>query len=439
MIDKVRIRGGNRLKGTTPIVPNKNAILAALPAAILTDHPVTYRNVPQSPDVLKLLELMKRLGASIDDSDFSALEIDCSSVENYEVDPEIGAEFRASIMLAGPLLARFGKVRVPLPGGCTLGARSIASHLDNFAKVGIVSRMDGDAVWMEVADTSVENAVIWLDEASVTATENLFMYLAGSGVGTVVTGAACEPHVVQLTQLLMGMGAVVRGCGSNKVAFENSVGVGLGAAEFIPEPDFVDIGGFVVAAAVTKSKLRLVGANQFHIVGGLMSVFRKFGVLFEEAGEDLIVDGAVDLVLDPETCGLPLAGPDLPKLSPRPWPGFPVDVFPVMATLASKTRGQLLIQNWMYENGLEFVNTLNDLGADIELLDSQKAVVKGPVSFTGGCVTPPSVIQASKAVFLAALADDVVTEISGVGILRRRYPDIFEVYGDLGADIEILE
>ncbi len=437
MPDRIRIKGGNKLIGETNLVPNKNAILAALPAAILTDETVVYKGVSDTSDVQKILEIMKRLGAKVTRTGTSDLRINCSSVKSFEVDKELGTTFRASLMLAGPLLARFGRAHIPLPGGCTLGTRSIASHLDNFLKIGISSLQRGEMIQLEVGDTPGNIIEIWQQEASVTATENLFMYLAGSGIRATVIGAACEPHVVQLTQLLSSMGASIFGVGSNKVTISGSDK--LGSATFVPEPDFVDIAGFIVAAAVTGGKIRLKNGNYPHIIGGLVSTFEKFNIGFEYDVQDLIVSGENELLLDPEKCNFPLAEPGLPKISPRPWPGFPADVIPVLVTLATKTKGSLLVQNWMYEHGLEFVEDLNFLGANVELLDPQKALIKGPAKFKGGNVTSPAVIQACKALFLAALADPVCTEIKGVDILKRRYPDIFEVYKNLGADIEVLE
>lgn len=169
-----------------------------------------------------------------------------------------------------------------------------------------------------------------------------------------------------------------------------------------------------------------------------MNWFRLFGIKIEEEGEDLIVSSSGVLEIEKENSGVPLAAEDLPKLAPRPWPGFPVDVIPVMATLACKTKGRLLLQNWMYESGLEFVRELNSMGADIFIADPQRIIISGPVTFKGGEVNPPAVIQAVKAIFLAALADKGETVVHGVGILRRRYPDIFETYRKLGAKIEIL-
>jgi UDP-N-acetylglucosamine enolpyruvyl transferase len=195
-----------------------------------------------------------------------------------------------------------------------------------------------------------------------------------------------------------------------------------------------------VAAAVTDGKITIKGANIPDIVDGLIKWFSMFNIDIQKTGADLIISvGKGGLEIDSKKEGFPLAAPNLPKLYPRPWPGFPVDAIPSIAPLASKSRGRLLLKNWMYESGLDFVRELNQMGADIMMMDPEKIIINGPVKFKGGSVTTPSVIQACKAIFLAALADPVTTTIYGVDILRRRYPNIFEVYRHLGAQIEIVD
>jgi len=230
------------------------------------------------------------------------------------------------------------------------------------------------------------------------------------------------------------MGAEIEGIGSNKVTLKGKKN--LKNFEFFPEPDFVDIGGLIVATAVTKGKVRILNANIESVIGGMVQVFEKFNIEIIKDGNDLIVNGDKDLYIDKVNSGFAMAEDDLPKLVPRPWPGFPIDVLPVMVTLACKTKGQLLIQNWMYETGLDFVRELNALGGNIFVADPQRIIVKGPVSFSGGNITSPGVIQSCKALFIATLADNVESTITGVDILKRRYPDIFEVYTKLGAKLE---
>src|SRR3989344_4886093 len=335
MPETLKITGGVRLQGDVTPVPNKNAILAALPASLLTDETVTYHNIPSTTDVKKFLEILKLLGSDIDDSDYNNLKINCKNVNSYKVDSTLGNQIRASIMLAGPLLTRFGIAEIPTPGGCVLGKRSIMAHIDSFTKAGVkVEMVDGYARFTAPVNKKTRYD-IWQFEASVTGTENLFLYAAGIDSEFCITDAASEPHVSQLLRVLQNMGAEIEGAGSNKVVINGSKN--LKGFEFYPQPDFV-------------------------VIGGMIQVFEKFNIEIVKDGRDLIVNGDKDLHIDNVNSGFAMADEDLPKLVPRPWPGFPIDVLPVMVTLASKTKGRLLIQNWMYETSLDFIRELNALG-----------------------------------------------------------------------------
>ncbi len=433
MSNSIIVNGGIALNGTVEPIPNKNAIIKVISASLLTKEPVFCKNFPDTTDVSKMLEMAALLGAKVE-KNLPDVTITADNLTTFEVDHELGSLIRTSIVFVGPLLNRFKQAKIPLPGGCTLGKRSIAAHIEVFTKAGVSIEYHEDSVVFKApAQPRTEPLTIWQTEPSVTATENLLMYLAGLDAKTTLINAACEPHVVQLSKLLVDMGATIEGIGSNKLVIHGSTN--LKGATFIPEPDFVDIGGFIVAAAVTRGKITVLGGGETHISGGLVNIFSKFGIGLTVKGSDLLIDGTGDLEIDTINSGFPMADSDLPKLNPGPWPAFPVDVLPVVVTLASRTKGRLLINNWMYESGLRFVYNLKDMGATIDVLDSQKIIVHGPVKFHGGDVVVPEVIQACKAVFLASLCDKVETKIHGVDILKRRYPDIINVYSKLGADI----
>ena len=432
MSDTVSIIGGKPLIGTVTPIPNKNSLIPALPAALLTNQPVVYHQVPATSDVEKILEILKLLGVKVTRQQ-NTVTLQAKNLKTYKVDRLLGEQFRGSLMFAGPLLARLGKAQIPLPGGCLLGFRSITTHLDAFKAAGVKIKLADNHVILTAPKKLSPHLRIWQMEASVTATENLLMYLSGLSTQTELIEAACEPHVTDLENLLVNMGAKIQGIGSNRLVIKGSPK--LNGAQFTPSPDFVDIAGYMVAAGITNGRITIKNANLPDIVDGLIRWMSAFGINVTRQNKDLVVSlNKHGLIIDPNS-NLPLSAPQLPKLSPRPWPGFPVDVIPVMATLASKTKGRLLLQNWMYENGFEFVRELNNLGADIFISDPQRLIITGPVTFKGGEVSPPSVIQATKAIFLAALADPVTTTIHGVDILRRRYPDIFSVYRQLGASI----
>jgi len=435
-VDKVLVVGGNPLVGTVTPIPNKNSILSAIPASLLVSSDFVFKNVPKSTDVELLLKIIADLGGSYKWTSDDSVAINCKNLSKYKIDQDLGGKMRAALLLAGPLLARFGKAEIPIPGGCVLGKRSIASHIDVFAKVGVSVEFSNDYAIFKAPKKFQKEIAIWQNEASVTASENLFLLAGGIDSKITLVDSACEPHVCDLLNLLSSMGATVSGIGSNKVTV---CGKKLKSSTFIAKPDFVDIGGFIVASAITKGFITIKGANIPDIVDGVLDWFYKFGVSITKKGADLIVDCRnINLEIDLVNSGFPLAGENLPKFVPRPWPGFPVDVLPPIITLACKTKGKLLINNWMYETGLEYCPILNAMGASIEILDSQKVIISGPVKFKGGNVTTVPVIQACKALFLASLADSAETTISGFSILKRRYPDIITTYKNLGANIKTI-
>lgn len=437
MGETVKIIGGRKLVGRVTPIANKNSLLAVIPAAVLSSETISYRSVPETSDVAKLLTIIGKMGGKVVDNGRGEIRINCKDLDSYRVDEELGGSFRASLNLIGPLLARFGIAEVPMPGGCDLGMRSIEAHTSVFAKVGVEIERIGNYVRFLAPRVKARHYRVWQIEASVTATENFVMYAAGIKSEIELVDAACEPHVTDVVRLLRSMGAKISGIGSNRLMIKGTRK--LKKAVFTPRPDFIDIAGLIVGAAVTNGDVTIKGANVPDIVDGLINWFSMFNIIFERKKKDLrVYVGKGGLITDVNKSGFPLAAPNLPKFVPRPWPGFPVDAIPVVATLASKSKGRLLLQNWMYESGLDFVRELNAMGADIFMIDPQRVIVNGPVTFKGGDIYPPTVIQAVKAVFLAALADPVTTVIHGTDLLKRRYPNIIEVYKKLGAKIEMV-
>ncbi|MBI2310324.1 UDP-N-acetylglucosamine 1-carboxyvinyltransferase [Candidatus Collierbacteria bacterium] len=437
MVETIKVTGGRRLKGEVTPIANKNAMLAVIPAAVLSSKTIVYKNVPKTSDIQKLCAIIQKLGGEVTDSVTGELKINCKNLDSYHVDEELGGSFRASLNFVGPLLARFGIAEVPLPGGCDLGMRSIEAHTNVFQKAGVEVERMGRYVRFRAPRVKAKKYTVWQIEASVTATENFVMYAAGIKSEVELFDAASEPHVTDLLNLLSEMGANISGIGSNRLIVKGKKTLGKGV--FVPRPDSIDIAGYIVAAAVTNGEIKIKGANIPDIVDGMINWYSMFNIVASRKGKDLIVKrGKKGLIIDVNKSGFPLAAPNLPKFTPRPWPGFPVDALPPIAVLASKSTGRLLIQNWMYESGLDFVRELNAMGADIFMIDTQRIIINGPVTFRGGEVTPPSVIQSVKAVFLAALVDPAVTIIHGTEILKRRYPNIIEVYKKLGAKIEVV-
>lgn len=438
MSEYIIIKGGKKLKGSVTPIPNKNSILPALCASVLTNDTVIYKGVPKTTDVIKILEMLKLLGAEVNDKDFNNIKICCKNLKSYKVDKDLGILIRASVMLVGPLLHRFGIAEIPLPGGCVLGKRSISSHIDVFSKVGVeITNIKNGYVRFKAPKTHKKNYLIWMFEASVTATENILMYVSGIKSKFTIVDAACEPHVVEICRMMHSMGAKISGIESNKLIVEGKSN--LKGCTFKPDPDFVDIGGFIVAAAITKGRITIKGANKPDIVDGIIETFKKFNIDIKKSGDNLIVDGNRKIEIDLVKSGFPLAREGLPKFNPRPWPGFPVDLLPVVVTLCCKNNGKMLIQNWMFETGLDFTKVLNKMGAKIKILNPQTIIVEGPIKFKGGKAESPGIIQACKALFLASLADNATTTLYGTDVLKRRYPDIIKIYKKLGADITVIK
>lgn len=437
MSEVIKIVGGNPLVGTVIPVANKNSFMPAIPASILTKETVIYKNVPKSTDVQIMLTILKKLGATVDDSDYNNLKITCKNITGYEIDAELGGKIRSSVMFAGPLLAREGKVKIPTPGGCTLGVRSMSAHLDAFKKAGVTIQLEENAIILIAPKTTPKQQTIWQVEASPTGTENMIMYAAGTESTTILLDSASEPHVRNLTEMLQNMGVKINGGGSNRLEISGSKS--LKGTTFIPYPDHVDIASSIVAAAVTKGNLVIKDSNLPEIVDGMLQWFEKFNVQIERRGKDLVINQTQELKLKDIEINFPLAGPGLPKFVPRPWPGFPVDCLPSIITLATKTKGRILVQNWMYENGLDFTNLLTSLGANIYMTDPQKVIIEGPCRYKGGTVYAPGIIQATMALVLAALSDKSETIIYGAESLRRRYPDYINSFKALGANMEIFE
>ena len=434
MTGTFRINGGVPLAGEVTPIPNKNALMGALPAAALAGGGLTLKALPDTLDVHTYLEILTRLGADVTPAGDGAIHVDSSEIRAQAIDPAMGRRLRGAFALTGPLLARLGAVEMPLPGGCELGYRAVTAHLDGFRKLGVsVEQRDG-SVLLTAPRRHQAHYDIWLVEASVSATLALALYTAGNGFSVTIRDPACEPHVVEVLRLLRRMGVGVDGEGTNRLTVHGP-GRPLAAAEFEAGPDYVDIAGSITAAAVTGGELTIRGGNAPHLIGGMAHWFRAFGVELEPSGDDLLVSAPEALSIQSEL--LPQAGPELPKLVVRPWPGFPVDVLPVMVTLACKSSGAMLFQNWMYESGFDYVRELNYLGGEILISDPHRIMVRDPaIRFRGGEIVAPNIIQGTKALFLAALADPVETVIHGVDLLRRRYPTIFETYGRLGARIE---
>lgn len=417
------VTGGARLAGTIRPAGNKNAALPVIAATLLADGPVQLANIPRIRDVETLLEILVDLGASVTWGDEGKLTVDTRAVHPKPLDPVLCARIRASILLAGPLLARFGSVTLPPPGGDVIGRRRIDTHFLALEQLG--ARVTVGARY-EIEARQLRGTDIFLDEPSVTGTENALMAAVMASGRTVLRNAAAEPHVQDTARLLVAMGASIEGIGSNTYVIEG--GKPLGGAEFTIGPDHIEIGSFIGLAAVTDGQLTIEGVRGDDLRSTLLG-FQRLGIAPRLDGDSLIVDRGQERRVHPDLGG------HVPKLEDGPWPAFPADVMSIAIVAATQCDGMILIHEKMFESRLFFVDKLIGMGARIVLCDPHRAVISGPAPLRGGKVESPD-IRAGMAMLLAALAAEGTSTIHNIGQIERGYQNIDVRLRALGAQIE---
>jgi UDP-N-acetylglucosamine 1-carboxyvinyltransferase len=424
-MQKFVIEGGVPLSGTIVPAGNKNGALPILAACLLTDDEVILRNVPRIRDVEAMTLLLEQLGARVQWLGPGEISIDSSTVDSWEVDQELAERIRASFLLAGPLLARFGRAQMPPPGSDVIGRRRLDPHLDAFRTLG--ARVDEARGHIRLeAPLGLKPCDFLMDEPSVMATENALMAAALTRGPTVIRNAASEPHVQDLARMLVAMGAQIDGIGSN-VMTVHGVGSLRGCTHWIA-PDHIEIGSFMALAGVTGGELTVKDTVPEDL-RMIRLVFERLGLRTEQRGADIIVPGNQRMVIRND------AGEYIPKVQDGPWPAFPADLTSVATALATQAEGSVMIHEWMFENRLFFVDKLVLMGASITICDPHRAMVVGPRRLTGQRVDSPD-IRAGMAMLIAALAAEGVTEIGNVRHIDRGYERIDERLRDLGARIE---
>ena len=425
------VSGGRPLKGTIRPAGNKNAALPILAATLLAEGPCRIENVPHIRDVETMLELLAHLGATVAWTASNAVEVNTAGAEPRELDPRLCARIRASILLAGPMLARFGRVSLPPPGGDVIGRRRVDTHFLALERLGAEITV-GTTYKLEARKLAA--ADIFLDEPSVTATENALMAAFGAPGRTVLRNAACEPHVQDLARFLAGLGATVDGIGTNTLTIEGRVPSG-GAppppTPFAIGPDHIEIGSFLGLAAVTNGAVTIDGVRPDDLRATLMA-FDRLGVRPRLDGAKLVVDADQERRIRPDLGG------HVPKLEDGPWPAFPADLMSIAIVVASQCEGLLLVFEKLFESRLFFVDKLIGMGARIVLCDPHRAVIAGPSPLRGQVVESPD-IRAGMAMLLAALAAQGDSVIHNIGQIERGYERIDERLRALGAQIERLE
>ena len=417
------VSGGRKLGGTIRPAGNKNAALPVLAATLMSAEPVTIRNVPRIRDVRTLVDIMRAMGADVTWTGPNVVRVDAGNVSAGALDPALSARIRASILLAGPLLARFGSLSLPPPGGDVIGRRRLDTHVLAFRALGAeVETSHG----LDIHAPKLVGADMFLDEPSVTATENAIMAASLARGETVIRNAAAEPHVQDLCHLLNAMGARIGGIGSANLVIEGVSS--LGGADFAIGPDHVETGSFIGLAAVTRSRLVIEDAPMEHLDSILIG-FRRLGIDCRPDGRNLVVDGRVEPVIRMDAFG------HLPKVDDGPWPAFPADLTSIAVVAATCARGTVLIHEKMFESRMFFTDKLVGMGARIILCDPHRVVVVGPSPLRGGRVESPD-IRAGMAILIAALGARGESVIRNVGQIERGYERIDERLTALGARIE---
>ncbi|HUG26737.1 MAG TPA: UDP-N-acetylglucosamine 1-carboxyvinyltransferase [Gemmatimonadales bacterium] len=422
MPPRFHVTGGHPLKGTIRPAGNKNAALPVLAASILADSPSILRNIPKIRDVEALLALLADQGATVEWTGANEVRVDPAGLKSGPLDPRLCASIRASILLAGPLLARFGTVVLPPPGGDVIGRRRVDTHFLALEQLGATVRV-GDRY--EIEGKHLAGADIFLDEPSVTGTENALMAAVAATGQTILRNAASEPHVQDVARFLVAMGASIEGIGSNTYVIEG--GHPLHGAEYEIGPDHIEIASFIGLAAVTNGQVAIEGVRGDDLRSTLMG-FDRLGIRPRLSESTLTVDANQERRVRPDLGG------HVPKLEDGPWPAFPADAMSIAIVAATQCEGLVLIHEKMFESRLFFVDKLIGMGARIVLCDPHRVVIAGPSALRGGRVESPD-IRAGMAMLLAALAAEGESVIHNVGQIERGYERIDERLQALGAEV----
>ena len=419
------IQGGVPLNGEITPSGNKNAALPLLAACLLTDQPVTLHNVPQIRDVLNMRALLESLGVQFETLGEGSWRIQTQDVRPADLDPELCRHIRASILLAGPMLARVGGLTLPPPGGDVIGRRRVDTHILALQQLGTQAEYDRRARAFHFRAAELHSSDILLDEASVTATENAIMAAVMAKGTTILRNAASEPHVQELCRFLNALGAKIGNIGSNTLVIEGVES--LGGGEFTIGPDYLEVVSYIGAAAVTKGSIRIRNAGPEYL-DMVRLVFRRLGVRWEVEGADILVPAEQEMVIQPDL------GNAIPQIKVNIWPAFPTDLMSVAIVVATQARGSVLFHDWMYEGRMYFTDKLSGMGAQIVLCDPHRCIVNGPSQLIGERVESPD-IRAGLALVLAALTAEGESVIRNVEQVERGYARIDENLRALGARI----
>ena len=422
-MDEYHIEGGFPVKGTVKASGNKNAALPCIAAAVLTDQPVVLHNIPEIEDVSVMFEIFKSFGGTVVKRAQNEYTLQLKSVTGFEIPAALSQKIRASILFAGPLLARNGKVSMSPPGGDVIGRRRLDTHFLALTELGAQVKINGHFLFTA---NKLIGQDIFLDEASVTATENAVMAAVTAEGETVITNAASEPHIQDLCKLLNAMGAKITGIGSNILSIQ---GVPyLSGAEYRIGADYMEVGSFIGLAAVTRGSLTITGINPPDM-RPVKLAFNKLGIRWEIDGTNLTVPAQQSLKVNCDLGGM------IPKIDDAPWPGFPADLTSIMAVIATQVEGTVLIHEKMFESRMFFVDKLIGMGARITLCDPHRAVVTGPSTLHGSELVSPDV-RAGMALVIAACCARGESLIRNIYQIERGYEHLVDRFKAIGVYIE---
>jgi UDP-N-acetylglucosamine 1-carboxyvinyltransferase len=416
------INGGVPLNGAIKASGNKNAALPCIAAALLTDEPVTLRNIPDIEDVRVMLDVFTALGGEVQTPQPNVLNLSLRDIKSAEIPHEQANKIRASILFAGPLLARTGKVILPPPGGDVIGRRRLDTHFLVLTELGSKVKVGDNFTFTAKTLTGAD---IFLDEASVTATENAIMAAVLAKGKTILTNAASEPHVQDLCRMLEAMGAHIDGIGSNILTI---TGVDkLSGCDFEIGADFMEVGSFIGLAAVTGGDLHIEGARPQEMRPAKIA-FGKLGIVWAHEGKIIHVPKNQSMEVNHDLGGM------IPKIDDAPWPGFPPDLISIIIVVATQIKGTVLVHEKMYESRMFFVDKLIGMGARIVLCDPHRAVISGPTKLHGSELISPDV-RAGMSMLIAAMCAEGKSVIRNVYQIERGYEHLAERLSILGADI----
>ena len=433
MTEAFQIRGGKKLSGEITPQGAKNEALQILCAVLLTSEPVRISNIPDIKDVNRLIEILQDFGVKVikngkGDFAFQADNIHFDYIKSKEFRKD-GAKLRGSVMLLGPMLARFGEAYMPTPGGDKIGRRRLDTHFQGFVELGAEFNFNEEESFYTLTAKELNGKFILLEEASVTGTANIIMAAVLAKGKTQIYNAACEPYLQQLCKMLNRMGAKITGIGSNLLTIEGVES--LGGTEHVLLPDMVEIGSWIGLAAMTKSEITIKNVN-WEQLGIIPDTFRKLGIKLERKGDDIYIPSQENYKIQKFIDGSILT------VSDAPWPGFTPDLLSIILVVATQAKGSVLVHQKMFESRLFFVDKLIDMGAQIILCDPHRATVIGlnhETPLRGTTLISPD-IRAGNALLIAALSAEGKSIIHNIEQIDRGYEDIEGRLKAIGADIE---